>query len=274
VSLRADIHAAFDEVAPSTLGLAERVVETTMAEARGRKQRQRWAFRIRAPMYLVAVLLLIAFAAGALIGISSLRNWRNWSTVHPPQINQTLLQGLEARPLQLPSVQPGAACPVSPLTDVSSHGPEPLLFGEGPVYSTQLGAYEPINTDWGTWTTLSLEVDTTKVSGPILIRAEDLPTNQRVVFAQIPLAAPGEAGDGIPTGKVIGTDVLQGTAEQFRPELVLDSSRPYPGTKKGDWPVFKGYVGYPRTATGCFGFQVDGFRVDGTTFTETLVVSA
>src|SRR5438132_1464388 len=100
-------------------------------------------------------------------------------------------------------------------------------------------------------------------------RAADLHTGQRLAFAQIPFAAPGQAGDGIPTGKAVGTDVIQGTAEQLYPELVLDTSRPYAGTKKGDWPVFKGLVGYPGSATGCFGFQIDGSH-----FTEVVVVTA
>jgi len=269
VSLRADIHLAFDEVAPTTLGLSERVVQSARAEASGRRKDDRWVSRMRMPLSLVAVLVLIALAS-ALVGASLMRDWRNWSTAHPPpQINQTQLKGLEAQPLQIPVVPAGAACPISSLTDVSAHGPEPLLFGDGPVYATQLGAYQPIKTNWGTWTTLSLEVDTTRVSGPILIRATDLHTGQRLAFAQIPFAAPGQAGDGIPTGKAVGTDVIQGTAEQLYPELVLDTSRPYAGTKKGDWPVFKGLVGYPGSATGCFGFQIDGSH-----FTEVAVVTA
>jgi hypothetical protein len=34
-----------------------------------------------------------------------------------------------------------------------------------------------------------------------------------------------------------------------------------------------GYMGYPKKATGCLGFQIDGTNIDGTNFTEWVVVS-
>ena|SRR5712692_1721913 len=59
-----------------------------------------------------------------------------------------------------------------------------------------------------------------------------------------------------------------GSHGQMHPELVLDLSRPYPGTMKGDWPIFKSLLGLPKTAKGCIGFQVDG-----ASFQEWIVVS-
>jgi hypothetical protein len=267
MSLRMDIHLAFDEIAPSTLGLAERVVETTLAEAPDRRKKERWVYRVRAPIALVAAFLLIALAAGALIGGPLWRDWRNWSTAHPPQINQAQLNVLESRPLNLPVLQPGAACPVSPLTDASAHGPEAFLFGTGPVYATTPGN-DTVITNWGTWTAWPFQVDTKKVSGLVLIRGTDLQTNQTVVFAAYPLHASGQAGDGIPTGKVIRTEVINGETEQVFPEVVLDTSRPYELTKKGDWPIFKAFTGYPKSAGGCIAFQVDG-----SDFTEVIVIA-
>src|SRR5438132_9310745 len=122
MSLRADFHRAFDEVAPSTRGLSQRVVQTTLAEAPERGRKQRWMFRMRAPMSMVAALLLIAMAAGALVGVSLLRDWRHWSTANPPQVNQTMLNSLEPRLLQFPAVAIGAQCPTSALTALSRYG--------------------------------------------------------------------------------------------------------------------------------------------------------
>jgi len=52
VSLRNDIHSAFDDIAPSTLGLPERVLHSARADHRSRTAR---FVRLRAPMSLVAV---------------------------------------------------------------------------------------------------------------------------------------------------------------------------------------------------------------------------
>src|SRR4029077_11157240 len=41
VSLRTQIHSAFDEVAPTTFGLPERVVQTVLAEGPSRRRRER-----------------------------------------------------------------------------------------------------------------------------------------------------------------------------------------------------------------------------------------
>ena len=95
----------------------------------------------------------------------------------------------------------------------------------------------------------------TKVHGPILIRARELQTNAGALFARVPFHPVGQAGDGIPTGTVVRTDDIQGTKLLAYPEVVLDTSRPYPLTKKGSWPMFKNYVGYPKAATGSVGLR-------------------
>ncbi len=269
MSLRAEIHDAIDEVAPSAPQLPKKVELYVLADHRRQivvlpRRPSQWAKPFRGTISLVAAALVVALIGGLILG------GRIWRDLHsqPPTINQAELKRLEARPLRaFPTVQPGGECPTSPLTDVSAHSQEALLFGEGPVYSTHLG-YGAVTTSWGTWTVLSLEVDTTKTSGLILIRAKDLQTNAEVVFARNPLSATGQAGDGTPTGRASGRDVVLGQAEQVYPKLVLDLSRPYPGTKTGQWPIFKSFMGYPKTAMGCVGFQVDG-----TNFSELVVVS-
>ncbi|HEX9096862.1 MAG TPA: hypothetical protein VF990_12265, partial [Candidatus Dormibacteraeota bacterium] len=89
-----------------------------------------------------------------------------------------------------------------------------------------------------------------------------------------PLHAADDPGDGIATGRVIGSQVVEGERQQLYSELVIDTSRAYAGTPKGDWPIYKAFMGYPRTATGCLGFQVDGVLANGTAFTELIVVGA
>jgi hypothetical protein len=267
MSLRTDFHLAFDEIAPSTGGLAERVVQTTAAEAPSRRRNERWMVRWRAPLGLVAALLLLALAVSALLSGSLLADWRKWSTGHSPQINQSELKSLEARPLLFPVVSPAESCPVSPLSNLSAHTSEAFMFGGGPVYVSALG-YNSTTTNWGRWGSFDLIADPTNTSGLILIRAEDLQTGGSVVFAEFPYAAAGGAGNGIPTGRVVGSDVMLGLTEQMYPEQVLDTARPYPFTKKGEWPIFKNYMGIPKDAKGCIGFQIDGKN-----FTEWVVVS-
>jgi hypothetical protein len=274
MSLRAEIHDALDEVSPPALHLELRVTGL-LDHARDKKVvlprggRARWSKRFRGVVTLVAAALVVVLIGGLILEGRLLRDMNA-----PPQtISQAELRRLETRPLQFPVLKPGDTCPISPLTDTSAHGPEALVFGMGPVYSTPLGYYFT-TTNWGAWTMLSLQVDTTKASGLILIRARDLQTSALVVFTRYPFSPVGQAGDGIPTGRVIGSQVVQGETAQLYPELVIDTSRAYEGTKKGDWPIYKSFIGYPKTASGCLGFQVAGVQTDGTAFTELLVLSA
>lgn len=268
MSLRAEIHDALDEVTPPAPHLEMRVAGLVLDHARDKKVvlrhggRPRGTVPLRGLVTLVAAALVVVLIGGLVL---SGRIWRDLHT-QPQTINQAELKNLESRPLQLPVVLPGATCPTSTITDVSAHSGESFVFGVGPVYSTPTASSSE-RTSWGIWTALGLVVDT-KASGPILIRAQDLQTGETVVFARIPLHAIDDPGDGIPSGRVLGSQVLTGETEQFYPELVIDTSRAWPGTKKGDWPIYKGYMGYPNAATGCLGFQFDGPK-----FTEQVVVT-
>ena len=264
MSLRTEIRAAIDDVTPPAPRLQQEVEAFVLADNRDRVVRPRrsstWRARsFRGPMSLVAAALLVVLIGGLVVGGRLLRDM----SAPPQTINRAELKILESRSVQLPTVQPGAECPTSPLTDVSAHGPQALLLGEGPVYSTRLG-YRSASTNWGTWYALALTVDTTRASGPILIRGEDLQTHAQVLFARGPLGP----GYGIPAGSVVRTDVLAGETAQLYPEAVLDLTRPYEGTRKGDWPIYKSPMGYPKAATGCIGLQVDGSN-----FTEVLVIN-
>ena len=68
MSLRTDIHLAFDELAPATAGMPDRVVQSAARERGRRPSLSISVIRLRAPMSLVAVLLVIAIVAGILIG--------------------------------------------------------------------------------------------------------------------------------------------------------------------------------------------------------------
>lgn len=268
MSLRNEIRAALDDVTPPAPALEKKVTAYVRAGVGDRvvrvhRPRIRWTRQFRGPMSLVAAALLVLLIGGLVLGGRLLRDLN----APPSGINPAEVRKLESKPLQVfPTVRPGDPCPTSPLTDVSAHGPESLLFGEGPAYSTQVG-YRFVTTEWGTWVTWSVLVDTTKASGLVLVRATDLQTHEMVVFARHPFGQTDAAGSGIPTGSALGSQVVQGVTLQLYPELVVDLSRPYLGTRPGDWPIYKIFMGYPKAATGCIGFQIDGSN-----FTELLVV--
>ena len=274
MSLRAEIHDALNEVTPPAPHLEVRVTGLLLEHVKDKRVvlrrggRVRWTNRYGGVVTLVAAALVVVLIGGLILGGRLLREMN--APAHT--INQTELKGLEVRPLQFPVVKPGATCPISPLSDTSAHSAEAFVFGTGPVYATPLQSTWS-TTIWGTWTVLSLMVDTTNASGLILIRGTDLQTNAMVVFTRTPFHAVDEPGDGIATGRAIESQVVEGEKEQLYPELVIDTSRVYVGTKKGDWPIYKAFMGYPKTATGCLGFQVDGVYTDGITFTELLVIS-
>ncbi|HEY8801836.1 MAG TPA: hypothetical protein VIN00_02065, partial [Candidatus Dormibacteraeota bacterium] len=75
MSLRRDMHSAFDEIAPSTAGISERVVQTVLVENSSRQKRERMMFRLRGPMSLVAVFVLIAMVVGVLIAGRMIQDW-------------------------------------------------------------------------------------------------------------------------------------------------------------------------------------------------------
>lgn len=104
MSLRSEIRAAIDEVAPPMGGLPERVVDTVLAEGPARRRRDRMLFRMRAPLSLIAAIVAIALVAAVLVGG---RLIQDWNAAHKPlpagQTNTPTLAQLEAVPLNSPS---------------------------------------------------------------------------------------------------------------------------------------------------------------------------
>ena len=256
MSLRREMHSAFDEIAPTTAGLPERVVQTVVRQRHGHQRRERWVLRIRAPLSLVAAVVLIALVAAVLVSGRLVQDWNAWHNGVPAgERPQTDIAQLEARPLMLPTLQPNDSCPDGP----EANG----LWGSGPVLAAP-GWTQPktanelagnFSTQWGEyWYQTYIVGD--QVSGPILARGKDLRTNQRMIFV-----------GNYAAGSVVGSDSINGRLVQQHQELILDMSRPpaKPTTAhKLEWPVITGLA---KGSSDCVAWQLDG-----PDFTEVWVV--
>jgi hypothetical protein len=227
-------------------------------------RRSPWFARpMRGTFALVAAALVVALMAALVMGG---RLWRDWSTLpatHPHTINLADLDRLRARPLQLPVVQAGADCPVSPthaVADFHKRGLSPVVFGDGPIYSAGNG--ERYVTHWGTYIQTGYALDPS-FSGLLLVRARDLIGGQLVVFANSTFSGTANLSD-----LVVGTDFLLDQTVQQHPEGVVDTNQLRPPQTAGYWQDWDTLQGYPAGGSGCIGFQFDGAG-----FTEVFVVS-
>lgn len=204
--------------------------------------------RLRVPLSLVAVFVLVALAVGALIGGRLMQDWNAFHKSAPAGgVSQSALAQLEARPLTLPTLKAGDSCPISPGNSVG------FDFGTGPVYID--GGPEALS-PWGyyfdvTWFTAR------DLTGPVLVRARDLMSNRTAVFAGTNSA-----------GAVVGTDTLAGSTVTQRAELLLDAGHPHSRLTNG-YGVFAVRQGISLGWVGCAGFQIDG-----PDFTETITAFA
>src|SRR5580700_919616 len=140
VSLRTQIHAAFDEVAPPTSGLPERVVQTVLTENAGRKRRERLMLRLRVPLALVAMFMLVALVVGVLVGGRLMQDWNSFLNSAPAGDSyQSQVAQLEAVPLRIPLVQSPLECQTGPYNSAGSYGSGPV-YGDGGAFSSS---------DWG-----------------------------------------------------------------------------------------------------------------------------
>lgn len=78
MSLRREIHSAFDVITPPLGGMPERVVETVLADKR-RRRKEGIMFRVRAPLSLAAVFIVVALIAAALIGGRVIADWAGFN---------------------------------------------------------------------------------------------------------------------------------------------------------------------------------------------------
>ncbi|HKW69547.1 MAG TPA: hypothetical protein VJP81_03105 [Candidatus Dormibacteraeota bacterium] len=242
MSLRRDVHSAFDQITPSTAGLSERVVQTVLAEGATRRRKEKMVFRLRAPLSLVAVFLIIAVVVAVFIGGRLITDWNALHNTSPAGSNRADLAQLEARPLNLPVYHSRSECTVGPLNADGA-------YGSGPMYL--FGGLGP-RTARATYYNIVMYTDV-QIAGPILVRAHDVVRNINMVFV-----------GRFAAGPVVGTDVLSGTRVEQHTEIVLNESQTSPVV---DNPPAKPHafvwgftVGVPQDSTGSTGWQVDGGR--------------
>lgn len=245
MSLRTQIHSAFDEVAPPTFGLPERVVQTVLTENASGKRRERMMLRLRVPVALVAMFMLVALVIGALVGG---RLMQVWNASHNPapagDTYQTQVAQLEAVPLRFPVFASQHDCKSGPYNSSGS-------LGSGPVY----GDAGPLGTStWGQIYSVVAYADT-DIPGPILVRASDLFTGKPVVFIGQYAAGP-----------VVGSDTFRGHLYEQHAEVLLNTSSSDKQTVTHKF-VWKFLDGVPTSWSGSTAWQIDGFD-----FSEVFVV--
>jgi hypothetical protein len=230
------MHSAFDEVAPTMAGLPERVVQTVLAESPSRRRREKLILRMRVPLSLVAVFVLIALAVGLLVGGRLMQDWNSFHNSAPAGDSfPAEVAQLEARPLNLPAPATIFECRSGPFNAAGS-------FGNGPLYGDPAGLS---TTSWGSYYHNVFYAET-NISGPILVRVNDIFRHQPATFVGKYAAGP-----------VVGNDTVDGVAVEQHSELVFDStqaSKTY-GTHKFVWPFT---VGVPKSWSGSTGWQIDG----------------
>jgi hypothetical protein len=247
MSLRTQIHSAFDEVAPPTFGLPERVVQTALAEGPSRRRKERLIPRLKVPLSMVAVFVAIALVVGVLIGGRLIQDWNSFRNGSPAGGAGHLTQAqLEARPFSPQLLKPGEACPIGPYDSPTS------TFGSGPVYGVVYGVGDPhfpASTSWGTYFNNQAAAEP-NVTGLVLIRARDLRTGQMVVFI-----GPNA------TGSVLGTDIVNGQAVVQRGEVLIDTVHTtHVAYHRGsqNLTAFPYETGTPTGGPYCYGWQFDG----------------
>jgi hypothetical protein len=254
VTLRADIHEVFDEVAPPAPMLAWKAESyvSTQASMPPRRRIRGWTRPLRGTLGFVAAALLLVLLAGVFLGG---RYWRDLHAV-PQPVHTPTLKDLEKRPLLFVNLEPGAECPTSPIKLT----PGGLAVGDGPVYFIDRNPGS--ESAWGSWQQLRFGyVDQGQGPGIVLMRGWDIGSNHAVAFAQDPLG-PSRI---IAAGQSLGSDQIVDKKVQRRSEAYfVDPAHSPPGL----YPLVTVMVGVPKGASGCVGLQFDHAH-----FTENFVIS-
>lgn len=251
MSLRTDVHATFEAIAPSTGGMAERIVETVRREARTHKGTNRMSLRVRVPLALVAAFLLVALVVAVFVGV---RVFHSSILTPAPAGQQTLtaVEQLEARSFRMPSFTTAKDCVPGPYTAAGDWGGGPL-YGYGGSATTS---------HWGEYFYLVLYTDKS-IGGPILVRIRDITGKTAAMVGAF-------AG-----GAAIGTDVVDGTSVTQFTELVIDEGHTTAGGSRAGWPVDHhrfvwDFMAGQSTSSSLTHVLV--WQIDGTGFSETFVV--
>lgn len=254
MSLRADIHDALDAELPPAPALENKVAAHLREGGKDRKfvvYRARRTRALRWPLHLVAAALIVALIGGLIAGGKLLRDLNRQS-----QVDQAVLHALESRPMQLPTLLPGAQCPVT--------RPDPNgAIGTGPVYLLTNGI-QSVSASGANWWRARLEYES-NAPGLVLIRAVDINAidtkgGQPVWFAQ-----PTDVTSAvIAVGPVLEIDRGPGGTVEWHPEAA------FYGPVSGKQPLELMYmlgIAYQRN---CVGWQFDG----PAGFSEHIVTSA
>jgi hypothetical protein len=232
---------------PAGLSNRVEVLINARGDIRSTAIRGRGPFRVSVGRLgsLVAALLVVLLIASVMVGIHV---WRDRSLLNTspaaPTFDPVEIARLTARPLILPVVPPGGACPVSYSNVIDPGGNSFSAIGEGPMYVTGQGLQR--TTKWGGY------YDPTYYAGPqlsgiVLVRIRDLRTGRAGVFVGRYAA-----------GTVVGTDTIDGKAVQQHGYAILDASRPPATSGTSKWGIWQIRQGWPTGWSGCWGFQLDG----------------
>lgn len=202
-------------------------------------------FRLRGPLSLVAVFVLIAMVAAVLIGGRLIHDWNAFHNSAPAGSSyESQVAQLEAVPLRVPVFASQLDCKSGPFNSVGS-------LGSGPVYGD---AGLKSSSTWGAYYSIVAYADT-GVAGPILVRALDLFTRQPVIFIGQYAAGP-----------VVGSDTFEGHTYDQHAEVLLSTSTSDKQALSHKF-VWQFIDGVPTSYSGSTGWQIDGIG-----FSEVFVV--
>lgn len=266
MSLRAEIREAIDEVAPPAPGLFHEALGSVFERARPKPGR-RPSVRFRAPLALVAALVVLSLIAGLFIGGRMLRDMQISAGLS--DFNRQAAE-LEARPVNLPALQTGDSCADSGVvwTSGTQYGNEPVWVYLGSTTSTPWGRYVEVTFRYVFKQAIpAFQGDNRSpaLRGPVVVRGRDLKFGWDIAFV----------GAGA-TGAPVGTDPAHAPPD-LRAELVIDTS--HPGTVEDNskklshipsYGLTTAHLGIQAGSSGCFGLQIDTLGVPPT---ETITVA-
>ena len=208
----------------------------------------------RAIVAAVATLAILSAGCGAVV--SSGQSTSNTHETTTTVAAASSFADLRARPLKLPAMGAGNACPTTASHDLSpvvngGKGKGPGFgFGRGPAYLSGVTELYPGGFDNEVWL-----IEPT-YEGPVLIRGHEINGSHLVAFAEpitFPVGGFSSAGSP-PPGAAVASVTIEGQAVPFYRELDLPAMSST--DVKGFWRMF-----FARTnieVAGCYAFQLDG----------------
>ena len=195
-------------------------------------------FGIRAPLPLVAALLVIAIAVAVLVGGLLWQGWNAQHVISPAGgVGLPTLAELEARPWQHPVLADGDQCAGDEING--------LQMGSGaPLWANPIAG--PFTYNWGEYSR-GEAVFQKGFSGLLIVRLRDGQKGQNHFFIN------EHAG-----GAVVGTVVIDGQTVERHAEAVFDFSDPRVNADGAGNRIFKFNEGHLNGFSHCFEWQFDG----------------